>query len=171
MPPQISHLRVGQSIGSIPPSEGLMPVINGPSFDIIALYSGLSTREVKDWQDGRLRYGVFVQEGIPFLLLDLGKVWELDISLNMFGESRESRRAFFEGDPETTEVHLVLASYPSVVILAKRTVRLDPEDMRRIKEACLTQLSAYPSAQACRRVIDRISAAYDSTAMRKRAGM
>jgi hypothetical protein len=66
-------------------------------------------------------------------------------------------------------VHLVLASYPSVIVLAKRTVRIDPKHMMQIKEACFTQLSAYPSAAECTRVIDRIYARYDSRTLRKKA--
>jgi len=169
MPPHIASLSVGQTLGSIPPSQGTMPVLNGPSFDVIAFYSDLSHREVRDWQEGRLRYGVFIQEGIPILLLDLGKTWRLDIYLNIFREPSESRRPFFEGDPESTDVHLALASYPSVIVMAKRSIRIDPSHMMQIKEACFTQLSAYHSAEECSCVIDRIYARYDSKALRQRA--
>jgi len=169
MPPQICDLSVGQTIGSIPPGQGLMPVLNGPSFDVIGFYSNLSSKKIRDWQQGKLRYGVFIQEGVPIVLIDLGRIWRLDIHLNILQESHEVRRAFFEGDPETTSVHLALASHPSVVILAKRAFQLDPALMMRIKEACFTQLSAYPSAEECSRVIDRIYAHHDSRTLRKKA--
>jgi hypothetical protein len=169
MPPQISDLSVGQTIGSIPPGEGLLPVLNGPSFDVIGFYSDLSSKNVKEWQQGKLRYGLFVRDGIPIVLIDLGRTWRLDIHFNILQEAHDIRRAFFEGDPEATGVHLALASHPSVVVLAKRSFHLDPSIMMRIKEACFTQLSAYSSAQECSRAIDRIYAREDSRTLRKKA--
>jgi hypothetical protein len=169
MPPQISDLSVGQTLGSIPPGQGLMPVLNGPSFDIIGFYSNLSSKKIREWQQGKLRYGVFVQDGIPIVLIDLGRIWRLDIHFNILQEPHDVRRAFFEGDPEATRVHLALASHPSVVVLAKRSFQLDPSLMMRIKEACFTQLSAYPSAEECSRNIERIYAREDSRTLRKKA--
>ncbi len=104
--------------------------------------------------------------------LDQGKqdkTWRLDFYLNIFREPSENRRPFFEGDPEHTDVHMALASYPSVIVLAERSIRIDPGQMMQIKVACFTQLSAYHSAEECSGVIDRIYARYDSKALRQRA--
>ena len=77
----IKPIKVCEPIECKPPREGYMPVINGPSFDIIAFFSDLTKQEINDWLKGKIRYGVYIEESIPVSLLDLGKAWKLDIFL------------------------------------------------------------------------------------------
>lgn len=168
---ETSILNVGQALGSPPPSEGYMPVLNGASFDIFAFYSGLREKETKDWLKGKVRYGAFIEQSIPVFLLDLGKTWSLDVYFNMFHESEETRKPFFEGDPRSNRVALILASYPEPVIRAVRSIRVDPDLMIRIKEACFDQLSRYRSKDECFIEAEMILEQYDSKALRAKAAM
>lgn len=166
-----SNLAVGQSLKSAPPSEGYMPVLNQGSFDIFAFYSGLSGKEVKDWLKGKARYGLFLEQSIPVFLLDLGKTWSLDVYFNMFHESEDTRKHFFEGDPGSNRVALILASYPEPVIQAVRTLHIDPGLMLRIKEACFDQLSRYRSKDECFVEAEMILEQHNSKALRAKAEM
>ncbi|MFW6178613.1 MAG: hypothetical protein ACOC43_09650, partial [Desulfohalobiaceae bacterium] len=141
--------QAGQKLGASPPKEGQMPVLNGPSLDVFAFYSGLAFKEIKDWSKGRMRMGLFVEKSIPFILLDLGRSWSLEIYLNMYQESEESRQQFFQGDPQETGIGLVLVSFPDAVVQCMRRTGLDSRLMLRLKEACFDQLTRYASSEEC----------------------
>lgn len=166
-----SNLSAGQSLQSAPPSEGYMPVLNQGSFDIFAFYSGLTEKEVKDWLKGKARYGVFIEQSIPVFLLDLGKAWSLDVYFNMFHETESTRKPFFESDPGSNRVAIILAAYPEPVVQAVRTLRIDPDLMIRLKEACFDQLSRYRSKDECFIEAEMILERYDSKALRAKAAM
>jgi hypothetical protein len=148
-----------------------MPVLNQGGFDIFAFYSGLTGREVKDWLKGKARYGVFIEQSIPVFLLDLGKVWSLDVYFNMFHETEATRQAFFEGDPGSSRISLILAAYPEPVIQAVRTLRIDPDLMLRLKEACFDQLSRYRSKDECFVEAEMILEQHNSKALRAKTAM
>jgi len=113
-------ITVGQPIGITPPEEGYMPILKGPSFDVIAFFSNLSESQILDWLTGGVDYGVFVEDDIPIFLLDLGNTWTLNVHINILVESEEDQRAFFEGDPNATNVSLTLASYPKTIVQANQ---------------------------------------------------
>ena len=63
-----------------------MPILNGPSFDIIAFYSGITRGNITNWLHGQILPGVYVEKSIPIFILDLGKTWRLDVYLNILWE-------------------------------------------------------------------------------------
>lgn len=162
-------LKVGQSLGATPPNEGYMPVINGASFDVVAFYSNLSQAEIADWQQGSARYGVFIQHSLPLFILDLGSTWGLDVYLNIIHEDQGTRKHFFEGDPQHTKVNLILVSYPDAVVRSIRTIAIEPDKMRWIKEACFNQPSRYASAEECGQAAEELLDRFDSQVLRKMA--
>lgn len=145
-----------------------MPVLNGPSLDVFAFYSRLSTREIKDWSKGKIKHALFVEKSIPFLLLDLGRSWTLEVYLNIHQESEEDRQEFFQGDdPQQSGVGLILVSSPEAVVQAVRSIELDSRIMLRLKEACFDQLSRYGSSEECFVEAEMILQGHDSRTMRK----
>ena len=159
-------LTVGQPIGSTPPKEGYMPVINGSSFDIIAFFSNISETELRDWLKGEIQYGVYIEGSIPIVILDIGKAWSLDVFLNIHRESEEIRRQFFEGDPQHTEMHLILVSFEAAIVQGIRTIAIEPNVMANIKEACFYQLSVYSSQEDCQAAAENLLDKYGSQDLR-----
>lgn len=164
-------LTVGQPLGVTPPFEGYMPVLNKASFDIIAFFSGLTPRDQRDWLKGKIRYGLFVENGIPIFLLDLGKIWSLDVYFNMHQEKEELRKEFFEGDPGQTQINLTLVSYTDTIVQGIRSIEVGQKFMMALKEACFDQLSRYSNKDDCFLEAEAILQATDSRSLRKKAKM
>ncbi len=162
-------LKVGEPIECKPPREGCMPVINGPSFDLIAFFSDLTKQEINDWLKGKIAYGVYIEESIPVFLLDLGKSWQLDVYLNIHQENEDVRKQFFEGDPNQTRMILTLVSYSEAIVKAIRTIGIDPVNMLRIKEACFEQVLKYPSKEACQKTALKILSKYSADKLRAKS--
>jgi hypothetical protein len=161
-----SILTVGQPIGSAPPKEGYIPVLNGPSFDIVAIYADLTQAQIDDWIKGEAQYGIYIESRIPVFILDLGKSWSLDVYLNILRENEKTRRRFFEGDPTHTEMHLTLVSFEDAVVQAIRTIAIDPNIMVQIKEACFHKLSKYSTIVECQDIAEGILDKFNSATLR-----
>ncbi|MFP4672802.1 MAG: hypothetical protein ACOCY5_04900 [Desulfohalobiaceae bacterium] len=146
-----------------------MPVLNGPSLDVFAFYGELVFREIKDWAKGRIKSRLFVEKSIPFLLLDLGRSWSLELYLNMFQEREQVRQDFFQGDPQQTGMGLILVSYPEAVVQAVRRTELESSLMLRLKEACFDQLTRYGSSEECFVEAEMILQHYGPAEMRKQS--
>ena len=167
MPEETMTLTVGQSLGLDPSNEGYAPVLNGPCFDIIAFYSGITQADRDDWLHGQILHGVYVEKSIPIFILDLGKTWSLDVYLNILGEREEFRKKLFEGDPKHTSMHLILTSFPDTIIQGIRTIAIDPNLLKDIKEACFHQLMRYGSKEECQEAADGIMGKWSSQALRR----
>lgn len=162
---------VGDCLGVTPPAEGHMPVFGQGSFDLITFASDLKPKAIKDWTRGKAAYGVYIEKSIPVFLLNLGPSWTLDVYLNIFLESTEVRRLFFEGDPKNLGVHLYLVSSADAVVRAVRSFELDPREMLRLKEACFDQLSSYPSKDECFIEAELLLNQMDSRTLRRKTAM
>jgi hypothetical protein len=159
-------LTVGQPLDVKPQCEGYMPVLNGPSFDIIAFYSNLTQEKIDDWLQGKIMHGVVVERSIPIFVIDLGKSWRMDIYLNILLEDEELQRKFFEGDLDQATIHLTLVSYSDSIIQGIRTIAIEPDLMSQIKEACFRQISVYKSAEECQDVAEEMMAKWSSEDLR-----
>ena len=54
-------LTLGQPIGSTPPKEGYMPVLNGLSFDIVAFYADLTQEQIGEWFKSKAEFGIYIE--------------------------------------------------------------------------------------------------------------
>ena len=163
-------LTVGQPLDITPSQEGYLPVLNGPSFDIVAFYSDITQAGLNDWLYGQIQHGIYVEQSIPIFILDLGQTWNLNISLNILSEDEKIKKKFFEGDPKHTRMHLILTSYPDTIVQGIRTIAIDPDLMRTIKEVCFNQASKYSSQEECQAAIEEIRSKWSSEALRRLLG-
>jgi len=143
-----------------------MPILKGPSFDIVAFYSNITQDQLDDWLKGEAQYGIYIENRIPVLILDLGSTWSLDVYLNILREDEETRSRFFEGDPSHTEMHLILVSFEDAVVQGIRTIAIDPNIMVQIKEACFHQLSKFSSKEECEEAAEKILDKYSGPVLR-----
>jgi hypothetical protein len=162
---------LGESLGTAPPSDGHMPVLDQGSFDIVTFAAGLGPKAVKDWHKGKAAYGVYIDKGIPVILFNLGASWTFEVYLNIHLEAEDSRRRFFEIDPGSPRVDLYLISSEDGVIRAARSTALDTKEMLRIKEACFDQLTRYASKDECFIEAELLLNQADSRTLRRKASM
>ena len=69
----LTKLSVGSPlpiVNPLPHHDGVYAYVNGASFDLIYWARNPSTDEIKTWTKGKLSYGVFVRNHIPFFLVD-----------------------------------------------------------------------------------------------------
>lgn len=149
-------LHVGQTLGVRPEAEGPAPVLVGGSFDVFCFYGGLSPAEVEGFARGGVLCGVYVENAIPVLALDIESFGWLEVAFNIFAEPEDKRRAFFESDPRTGSAGLILCDHPQSVVRAIRTIHPGPGPLAEIKKACLDQLALYSNLTQCFRAMTRL---------------
>lgn len=151
-----SSLKVGQTLGIRPECEGPAPVLVGGSFDVFFFYGGLSPAEVRGFAAGALTCGVYVEDAIPVLVLDIEGFGGLEVAFNIFAEPEDKRRAFFEAQPTLGEANIVLCGHPDSTVLAVRTIRPGAFLVSEIKKACLDQLALYRDISHCFRAMAQV---------------
>lgn len=164
-------LKVGQTLGIRPEGEGPAPVLAGGGFDVFFFYGGLSGAEVRGFATGALTCGVYVEDAIPVLVLDIEGFGGLEVAFNIFAEPEDKRRAFFEAPPTLGEANIVLCGHPESVVLAVRAIRPGPFLVSEIKKACLDQLCLYRDITHCFRAMSRLYDQIDPEDMRGRVLM
>ena len=162
------NLKLGQSLGIRPSGEGPAPVLAGGGFEIFFFYGGLSQEEVRGFSSGALSCGVYVEDAIPVLVLDIEGFGGLEVAFNIYAELEDKRRAFFESSPSLAATHLVLCDHPDSVVRAVRVIRPGPNLLAEIKKACLDQLCVYKDLAHCFRAMSRLYDAISPEDMRER---
>lgn len=154
-------LQIGQALGIRPEGEGPAPVLVGGGFEVFFFYGGLSREEVSGFATGAVSCGVYVEDAIPVLVLDIEGFGGLEVAFNIFVEPEEKRRVFFESNPTGGTASIVLCDHPGAVVQAVRHIRPGAQTISEIKKACFDQLCLYKTIgqgfQAMRRIYDSIS--------------
>ena len=149
-------LKVGQVLDVRPEGEGPAPVLTGGGFEVFCFYGGLTRAETEGFATGAMRCGVYVEDAIPVLVLEIEDFGGLEVAFNIFAESEEKRRAFFEEDPQAATARLILCDHPAAVVRAVRTFHPGIKTMSRIKQACFDQLSRHDDVSRCFAAMARI---------------
>ncbi|GFK93524.1 hypothetical protein NNJEOMEG_01358 [Fundidesulfovibrio magnetotacticus] len=164
-------LRVGQSLGIRPEVEGPAPVLAGGTFEVFFFYADLTEEEVRAFTSAPLACGVYVEDAIPVLVLDIEGFGGLEVAFNLFAEPEEKRRAFLETVPARHEAIIVLCDHPDPVVRAVRQVRAGPMAITEIKRALFDQLSLYRDMTHCFQAMSRLFASVDPEEIRGRTLM
>lgn len=165
------NLKIGQSLGIRPEGEGPAPMLAGGGFEVFFFYGGLSPEEVRGFASGAVTCGVYVEEAIPVLVLDIEEFGGLEVAFNIHAEPEDKRRAFFESSPTLGSAHIVLCDHPEAVVRAVRAIRPGPLLMAEIKKACFDQLSLYKDMAHCFRAMARLYDSIGPEEMRERVVM
>ena len=137
--------------------DGIFANISGESFDVICWANGLTSKERQAWRRGTLRYGVFVQETIPFFLLYFPDIkWSMDVSLNVLADKKRGRpyQQYLSGNGNAVNLYLIDAK--TNTIKGMRMIGIEWQAAERIREACEKQLAEYPSAIAVDAALGKI---------------
>jgi len=159
-------LQVGQALGIRPEGEGPAPVLVGGGFEVFFFYGGLSREEVQGFATGAISCGVYVEDSIPVLVLDIEHFGGLEVAFNIFVEPEDKRRQFFESNPAGGTAHIVLCDHPGSVVQAVRLIRPGTQAVSEIKKACFDQLHLYKNLTQCFQAMGRIYSSIGPEEMR-----
>jgi len=151
-------------------NEGATIITNSALFDVLILIPGITGKEEKAFKTGTLRYGVFVQDDIPFLLLDFPDAGlTLDASYNFHKVDPQHQLEWLAA--EGNAVHIVAAEQRTYHVKAQRFVGLDLAVPAAIKAAAARQLASHPNMQSVDMGIQKITARFTTEMMMKQAKM
>ena len=149
-------LTIGQPLGITPEGEGPAPVLTGQGFEVFCFQAGLTPAEVSGFATGRVLCGLYVDQAIPVLVLDIEGFGGLEVALCIFTEPKDKQAAFFASDPATHSAHLALCDHPSSIVRAVRALNPGPAVMTRVRQALMDQPGRYRDINQCFAVMARI---------------
>jgi hypothetical protein len=144
-----ARLKVGQMLGVRPECEGPAPVLTAQGVEVFCFQSGLTESEVRGFAHGAVLCGLYVDQAIPVLVLDVEGFGGLEVAFCVFTEPQDKRAAFFASDPALHTAHLVLCDFPEAVVRAVRAIHPGPAVMLRIRQALLDQAAAHQDINQC----------------------
>jgi len=165
------NLQVGQFLGIRPEVEGPAPVLAGDGFEVFFFYGGLTAEEAQAFATGAAACGVYVEDAIPVLVLDVEGFGGLEVAFNIFAEPEDKRRRFLESATCRPSVNIVLCDHPEPVVRAVRQIRAGALAMTEIRRACFDQLCLYRDMAQCFQAMARLYEAIDRQEMRRRTAM
>jgi hypothetical protein len=149
---------------------GLTVIPDAASFMLLANIDQLRMAEIVALKRGKLRYGVYVNECIPFFLLDLPEVkMTLDASFNIFKFEPSAVGQWLAA--EANAVQLVTVKYENFIVKGQRLMGLNLDCMKKIKEACAEQQIRYENKTQVHNMAVRIYNAISTDDMIKHSKM
>ena len=149
-------LKIGQPLGFKPEGEGPAPVLTGQGFEIFCFQGGLTLAEVAGFAGGPVSCGLYVDQAIPVLALDIEGYGAMEVAFCIFAEPEDTRAAYLDSDPLAHTAHLVLCDYPSSLVRAVRAINPAISLMARLRQGLMEQLGRYQGLDHCFKVIDSI---------------
>lgn len=112
--------------------EALLLHLDGDSLFSCACYSNVSRQEVRSWQKGKVKYGIFTQTPIPFFLLQFQRGFDFSFSVDLWGESTPAKMEQWKEMGNLTT--WVLSDFPSQIIRALRVITVKADIMSEFKD-------------------------------------
>ena len=166
-------LAVGDPLPYQPQSEGFYLRIVGDSFAVVGFLSNIAPAEVSRVQNGGIAYTIAVYEmtkfgslyspspdgeemrsimhpagtvDIPFLSFEIdGTRCHDTVGFNLAQETGTRQQAFLDND--TGNGVFLLCDFPSAILRAQRSLGLESEMMKLIKDVCRKQINVADGEQ------------------------
>jgi len=151
--------------------DAMVPILAQSSLMFVITMNPLSEQEVEIFQNGKIEYGVTIQEGIPFVVVRFPGLASFDCFVNFIAELSNKRDMFLAEEPNSNLVQFFLVDCATGILRGIRTIGTEPKFMREIKEACFGQVSKYPTASAVSAAADAILNQHQTSDLMKRARM
>ena len=138
-------------------------------FDVL-YYSPPDPECIGAWKKSPLRYGLFVEENIPFFLIEFPDMkWRFYCSLNFHLVSENHTNLWLNSTYNI--ITLYLLHYKTNTILAMRTISIKPAIAERLRDILETQLASFTSANEVENRIQRIQSRFSTSQMIKKTNM
>lgn len=131
---------------------GYIRTLNNGSFDVVNVLSNLKAKEVREFKQGILRIGFYIENSIPFFVVQ-NKEIEFDCPYNALkiGEDFEK---WFEQDSNIITMYLIEST--TKILKGIRLISIELDEMKKMKNAMKLQRDEYSSVQEVEIEIDRI---------------
>ncbi|HKO80165.1 MAG TPA: hypothetical protein VJU78_07220 [Chitinophagaceae bacterium] len=156
-------------IGSIFPDsryaqlDGAFICFSENSFDVVVLMAGINPSEIEDFKRGKLVYGLFVVDYIPFFILDFGNDLNLDCSFNFLKVKPDDANAWLISTSNL--VNLYLKEGTTYVLKAMRTITVNNKNIEEIKTTLKMQGEKYTSPNEVDKKLVKILSQYTTLKM------
>jgi hypothetical protein len=137
---------------------------NKEFLDIIFYNTSKSKDYPKAWEKSTLRYGLYVEGNIPFILSELPQEKRAyAIAINMYEVAQASRTAWVQETEATMNIFLINAA--NSMIEGMRTINFNEALAKDLRKACQMQLTQYKDAASVTAAANTIVAKTNAATM------
>lgn len=137
---------------------------NKEFLDIVFYNTSKSKDYPKAWEKGSLRYGLYVENGIPFVLSELPQEKRAyAIAINMYEVAANSRTSWLQETEATMNAFLINAG--NNMIEGMRTINFNSALAADLRKACQAQLTQYKDAAGVTAAVNTIVAKTNAATM------
>lgn len=152
-----------------PGMEITLSELNEAFFDVKAYLSDPTPDEIRDWRKGKLRYGLYFQDDIPFFILAFEN-WDLDININILKVKKgEDIDKWLNAEGNIINLYLIDAR--TNILKAMRTISVSLNCSEGIRDVLEMQSQNYDSVQEVDTKIYEIQNSLTTHQMRSKGKM
>ncbi len=150
--------------------QNYMAQFHATFFDGLYYLKTPSPAQKAAWKTSPLAYGVYVENNIPFFLLEFPKEkWSFLTPLNAFSAAANDRQTWINGSD--TVLNLFLLNADTNITENIRTLKTDAAIAKKIRETCKIQLTQFASQTAVETAISQIVQTKNFLVMKQTATM
>jgi hypothetical protein len=137
---------------------------NKEFLDVVFYNLSKSKDYAKSWGQATLRYGVYVENGIPFLLVELAQEKKsYSLAVNVYDISQAERAKWLQEMEATMNVFLINAT--NNMIESVRTITFNAAVAAELRKVCQAQLTQYKDSAAVSMAANTISSQKNAPTM------
>lgn len=123
--------------------SGLGPVflVSGAGFALVMFCPEVTRTDRLHWEQGDLNVAMDLDGEIPVLRFSLGGSRTFEVRVDIQNKPEFQQEGFFTGSPHEQKIPLLLALYPTGLVLARREIVFSPQEMDRLKVCCQRQIA------------------------------
>jgi len=154
-------------------ADGLAAYFDQGALYFVITLANPTPDEISGIRRGAARYGVYVSDAIPFIILDFKTAkTSFDCYINILREEHFlARDAFLSEDPESCLLTVFLVDWKTGTLEGLRTVGADHDFIATIRSACLEQLARYSSEQEVTNHGQKVLGSFSTPDLSKKARM
>lgn len=119
--------------------------VNGAFFDVLYYIKDPKPTDIETWRKDKIVYGVYVEAGIPFFLIDFTPAnWNFDLTLNIFKVQENEIDDWLNGEGNVITLFLIDAD--SNILCAMRTISILSSVSEKIRDVMEKQTDVYSSS-------------------------
>ena len=122
---------------------GLGPVflVSGTGFAVVMFCPEISRADRMHWELGALRMDIDSGEEVPVIRFSMGESRTFEVRVDIRSKPEFQQEGFFAGQTDELTIPLLLAHYPTGLVVARRVVEFSRQDMEGLKHRCLGQIA------------------------------
>ena len=122
---------------------GLGPVflVSGSGFAVVMFCPDIHRADRMHWEQGELAVDLDTRGEVPLLRFAMGKSRTFEVRVDIRSKPEFQQEGFFAGKVHDLTIPLLLAHYPTGLVVARREVNFSRQSMEDLKHCCLQQIA------------------------------